>query len=315
MDEATNNGNSLLSSCLVSNIQTLNGSISDCSNGVVKNEVSKEKGLTRHVFGFVFSESYESRNSLDLRIIEQKKSNKTPKSPVHNNDNSMSEEVKVGTPNKENDQDKLDISVASQVADQSILSSTMSTASPLRTTHNILSPSKHPRLMKSSHPRDTQVDNKVRGVSNQFSRDKESCDIPPDHITDRRLESFYPEYKKSEKEKLNSFQSAVKNEFSQYNEFKNTLVKKRKPIAFSRYEAHIERLDVKPKTSKLRPHNESIAIKKFHGSKQVNTIYTNTNCIQSIFHSFIVKYPLSSDPFDITCISVMTFLLFCSIHS
>lgn len=286
MGEAIDNGNGLFSSCLVSNILIVNSSISDCSNGVVNNEITKENELTRYVFGFSISEFSESLNS-------------------------ERERRKAYIPKEDNDPSIQGISTTSQVADQSILSSVMNTATPfIKTTYNIHSPSKPPRLVKNSHLQNKNQDNNnTREVNNHHSRCNNSCHIPPDHITDSRLSLYYVEYKKSEMQKLNTLQSAVKNELSQYNEFKNSLLKKEKPIAFSQYKAHLERIDVKPEPSMLRPDNENIVIKKYHGNNQVNIIHTNTNRIHSITHSFIAKYPLVSDPFDITCISVMMFII------
>lgn len=222
--------------------------------------------------------------------------------PLHNGENGMKDHGESET---------------TQNVSQYILSTLISTVNPLtKTTKGILSPTKRPHLVKPTQSQKKNQSDKTKSkVSDQFSQCEYSCLYPPDHIPDSRFKPYYPEYERGEKKKLNTFRSALQKELSLYNEFKNSLQRNNKSVAFSRYKTHIERIDKQPKSSVLRPSKERIVIKKFHGNKQVNTIYTKDNGNQLLSYSFIAKYPLSSDPYDVTCIFVMMFLLFYFIHS
>lgn len=195
-------------------------------------------------------------------MIDQKRSTMKPIIPLHNGKNGMRD---------------LNGLESSQAVSQSILSSVINTVNPLvKTTKDILSPTNLPYLVKSTSPKKNQSvsGNAKTKVGDQFSQCKFSCLYPPDHIPDSRFKPYYPEYERRENQKLNSFRSALKNELSLYNEFKRTLQKNKQPAAFSRYNTYIERID---KSSMLRTDNERTVIKKFHGNKQVNTIYTKDN--------------------------------------
>lgn len=203
-------------------------------------------------------------------MIDQKRSTMKPIIPLHNGKNGMKD---------------LNGLESSQTVSQSIISSVINTVNPLvKTAKDILSPTNLPYLVKTpSHKKNQSVSGNPKTiVDDQFSECKFSCLYPPDHIPDSRFKPYYPEYETRENQELNSFFSALKNELSLYNEFKSILQKNKQPVAFSRYKTHIERIDKKPKSSILRTDKERTVIKKFHGNKQVNTIYTKDNGNQSL---------------------------------
>lgn len=144
-------------------------------------------------------------------------------------------------------------------------------------------------------------------------------DHPRDHVSDevygKRASHIYKEEKKLLKSMKKKHRARVLN----YHHFAMNMKFHREAYPFSTYSYLIE-----PMNNSSKEHSMGISdgdlshvvIKKFKGNEEVSTIYTKDNRNHSLIHSFIAKYPLASDPFDVTCIFVMMFVFsFSLIHS
>lgn len=251
------------------------------------------------MFGSGFSDySSKNNNRIDKNIIEHKKSTAVPFFAIRKNEN-------YEIVNEEKNNTKQNV---------------FESSSPDLVKNQSSSP---PDLTKNQSRRKVirMSNNRTKAIP-QRGRCRFSCLYPDDHISDERLDIYYPRFLKDENKKLDSFKTVVKNELSQYNRFKELLMKRKNPSAFSKYQTSLENMEknkdiAKSTIFKIDDLNKkNVIVKKFKGNEEVSTIYTKDNRNHSLTHSFIAKYPLASDPFDVTCIFVMMFVFsFSLIHS
>ena len=263
------------------------------------------------MFGSVFSDySNKNNNRIDNNIIEHKKLNAVPFFAFRNSDNyeKVNEEKNISKQNvfelKSRDL------VKNQPSNSPVLVKHLSPSLPGVIKNQ---PSNPPVVVKNESSRKVvRMTNNETKIIPQRGKCRFSCLYPVDHISDERLDIYYPYFIKEENKKLDSFRSVLKSEISQYNGFKESLKKRQNPVGFSKYQTSIEKIEKTSKSTKLKIdglNKKNVIVKKFKGNEEVSTIYTKDNRNHSFIHSFIAKYPLASDPFDVTCIFVMMLIL------
>ena len=137
-------------------------------------------------------------------------------------------------------------------------------------------------------------------------------DHPHDHISDEVYVKRATYIHKEEKKKLKSMKKKYRARVLNYHYFAMNMKFDKEVTPFSTYLYNMEPVDSGSKEQSLGlPDGEvtHVIVKKFKGNEEVSTIYTKDNRNYSFIHSFIAKYPLASDPFDVTCIFVMMLIL------